>query len=373
VHDGEESSNLTRKHSALPQVAAEDDESTPNTAALIEGLIMDGNRGQYRVHTEQGVLLCGLRGRLRKQLVYAISPNLRHKVRRTNQAARDPVAVGDRVRVLPLDRGKGLIEEVLPREAGAFTRADPRMGNLTSVAGIDQMVVVFAVSEPVPHLGLLDRFLVLAEARELPAVICLNKVDLGLDETLAARLDLYRSLGYRVVAASAASGVGLDELRGLLGGHTSALLGPSGVGKSSLLNALQPGLGLLVGEISQSTGKGRHTTTGTQLFPLQGPQGGYLADTAGIRALALGSAAAGQLDWCFREFRPYLGSCFHDDCTHRGEPRCAVREAVFSDSLDRQRYDSYVHLYADGAATEGKVWKDLVSSRSVVGEGEFRL
>jgi ribosome biogenesis GTPase len=293
--------------------------------------------------------------------------------------ARDPVAVGDRVRVLPLGGGTGMIETILPRSGGAVRREDPGVashggtGHVTSVAGIDQLVVVLAARDPVPHLGLLDRLLVLAEAQQMAAAVCLNKVDLGVGPSLAGRLDLYRQLGYPVVLASATTGAGLDQLRNCLGGRTSALLGPSGVGKSSLLNALEPGLGLRVSEISRATGKGRHTTSGTRLVPLDGPAGGAIADTAGIRAMALTGAAPDRLDWCFREFRPYLGRCFHADCTHRSEPGCAVREAVDTGEIDQTRYDSYGRFHAEGAAARGRAWQDLTSSRLLVGEGEYRL
>ena len=348
------------------------DTSAPATA-LLDGTIVDANRDLYWIDTPEGVLLCTLRGRLRKQLFYPISANLRHKARRVGVKAHDPVSVGDRVRVLPAGGGKGVIEEILPRESGAFTREDAGIGHVTSVAGIDQMALVFAVREPTPHLGLLDRFLVLAEAQELACVIVLNKLDLGLDPALDRRLGVYRALGYAIVPTSVETGEGLDTLRSRLGGHTSALLGPSGVGKSSLLNALEPGLSLKVSAISRSTGKGRHTTSNTRLVALAGSGGGYLADTAGIRALALGNAAVGRLDWCFREFRPHLGGCFHSDCTHRHEPGCTVRAAVAAGALDQERYDSYCRLFDDGAEAGGRAWKDLVGSRSLSADGELRL
>lgn len=338
--------------------------------SLVEGTVLDGGRGQYRVQTADVTLICDLRGKLRKDLLYAISPSWRHKARRANVKARDPLAVGDRVRVLPTGGGRGMIEEIVPRAAGAFSR-EADVGLTTSVAGIDQIVAVFAVRDPEPHLGLLDRLLVMAEAQEISAIVCLNKADLGADAVLLERSDMYRSLGYTVVLTSAANGLGLDELRGRLAGRTSALLGPSGVGKSSLLNALEPGLALRVAEISDSTGKGRHTTTGTRVVPLAG--GGFVADTAGIKTLGLGRAAAGQLDWCFRELRPYLGRCQHNDCGHRHEPGCAIRAAVAAGEVDQTRYDSYCRLYDQGAAQAGRVWRDLTSSRSLVGEGEFRL
>jgi ribosome biogenesis GTPase len=365
----------------LPK-ARPNDRSAPD--ATLEGTVLEGNRGSYLVETPVGQLLCELRGNLRKQLLYAHSSHLpgaalRHKVRRANVRARDPVSVGGRVRVTPMGAGRGLIVELLPDQGGSFVREDAGAesgggkGTARSVAGVDQLVAVFAARDPEPHLRLLDRILVVAEAQGLAALVCLNKVDLGAAPELLARLDYYRALDYPVVLASAATGEGIGELRERLGGRTSALLGPSGVGKSSLLNAIEPELGLRVSAISDSTHKGRHTTTGARVVPLAGPGGGHVADTAGIRALALGGVAAGKLDWCFRELRPYLGDCFHDDCSHRHEPGCAVRAAVEAGQVDGARYDSYCRLHEQGAASAGRAWRDLVSSRSNVGEGEFRL
>ena len=361
-----------------------------DTLALLEGLVIEGARGVYRVDTAQGVLLSELRGKLRKKLVYAASSHLkgttlRHKARRANMAAKDPVVVGDRVRVQPMGGGRAMIEEILPREAGVLTREDSGVGshggkgNVTTVTGIDQVVIVFAARDPEPHLRLLDRMLVLAEAKEISAVICLNKVDLGVPPSVVERMEVYRALGYPVVFTSAGSRDGLQELRAVMGGHTSALIGPSGVGKSSLLNAVEPQLGQRVSSVSEVTHKGRHTTTGTRVVPLTPLPGetqseaGFVADTAGIKALALGGAAAGQLDWCFRELRPYLGNCFHADCGHVHEPGCAVRAAVEAGELDSERYESYRRLWEQGAANAGRAWRDLVSTKSLVREGEFRL
>ena len=345
---------------------------------LVEGTVVEGNRGRYLVETEGGRLLCELRGNLRKQLIYAHSSHLpgaalHHKVRRANVKARDPVVVGGRVRVTPMGAGRGLIVEVLTERGGGVARRDPDKGTARRVAGIDQIVAVFAARDPEPHLRLLDRILVVAEAQELAAVICLNKVDLGLPEELGQRLEYYCALGYPLVLTSVATGQGVDDLRAQLGGRTSALLGPSGVGKSSLLNAVEPDLGLRVSAVSDSTHKGRHTTTGARIVALAGPGGGRVADTAGIRALGLGGLAAGQLDWCFREFRPFLGGCFHDDCEHREEPECAVRAAVEAGQLDAARYESHCRLHEQGEARRGEAWRDLASSQSTVGDGEFRL
>jgi ribosome biogenesis GTPase len=337
---------------AVLEPADETPVAASSKPALLEGLIVDGSRGIYRVETAEGPLSCTIRGRLRKQLVYAESANTsaRKTVQRVKTQRHDPVAVGDKVRVLPTGGDGGVIEEVVERAKGSFTRGDPDkgQGKLTSIAGLDQLVATFAAQEPTPHLRVLDRLLVLAESQDLPVVICLTKVDLGIEDWLAERLRLYRSIGYPVLLASAVTGDGLDALREQLAGKTSALFGPSGVGKSSLLNAMQPGLGQKVSAISTLTHKGRHTTVGTRLFPLDHPAGGYIADTAGFRSLALDGRALEALDWCFREFRPYLEECGMNDCSHLHEPNCAVRAAVQRGEIDLDRYNSYRRLLEAG-------------------------
>jgi ribosome biogenesis GTPase len=207
-------------------------------AGPIEGLIVDGSRGLYFVATDSGRIACTIRGRLRKELEYATSSSTRKRVQAAKIKAHDPVAVGDRVRLLQTGEGTGVIEEVIAREGGAFTRSDPNpsAGSLTTVAGLDQIIVVFAVREPEPHLGLLDRFLVVAEAQQMEAVICLSKADLGPSAELMGRLLVYEKAGYPVIMTSI-SGQGVAELRARLAGRTSAFLGKSGVGKSSLLRA----------------------------------------------------------------------------------------------------------------------------------------
>lgn len=328
-------------------VAAEDT-ATAAPDGLVEGLIVEGSRGRYRVETPLGELACVIRGKLRKELVYAESDQTRKGVRRVKVNEHDPVAVGDRVRARPLGAGAGVIEAIVARAGATFTRSDPDPGRrmLTTIAGLDQMILVFAAREPAPHLRLLDRFLAVAEAQEVAAVIVLNKADQGAEPWLEGRLAVYRALGYPVLLTSATTGAGVAELREWLGGHVSALLGPSGVGKSSLLNALEPSLGLRIGAVSATTSKGRHTTTGARLIPLAGAAGGYLADTAGIRALGLASLAdePARLAWLFRELRPYQGACQHADCRHLGELGCAVRAALAAGSLDAERYDSYLRL-----------------------------
>ncbi len=340
-----------------PSNVATEDISTAAPDGLVEGLIVEGSCGRYRVETPLGELACVIRGKLRKELVYAESDQTRKGVRRVKVNEHDPVAVGDRVLARPLGADAGVIEAIVARAGATFTRSDPDPGRrtLTTITGLDQMILVFAAREPAPHLRLLDRFLAVAEAQEIAAVIVLNKADQGLEPWLEQRLVVYRALGYLVLLTSATTGAGVAELRTQLGGHVSALLGPSGVGKSSLLNALEPGLGLRIGAISATTSKGRHTTTGARLIPLAGVAGGYLADTAGIRALGLGDLAddPARLAWLFRELRPYQGACQHADCRHLGEPGCAVRAALAAGSLDAERYDSYRRLCNVGARPGG--------------------
>ena len=326
-----------------PQLSTIQAETAP---ILLEGLITDGSRGMYRVETASGAYTCTIRGRLRKELTYAESRNARKSVRDVKVKPHDPVAVGDRVRILPTGPSAGVIEQIVARAGGAFTRKDPdpKLGELTTIAGLDQMILVFATREPEPHLGLLDRFLAVAEFQRTAALICVTKVDLGIAPNLAERLAIYAALGYPILYTSTATGAGIEELHRALAGHTSALLGKSGVGKSSLLNAVEPGLGQRVSAVSESTGKGRHTTTGTRLVRLSSPDGGYIADTAGIRALGLTRETLRELDWCFRELRPYLGACHLSDCTHTHEADCAVRAAVAAGALDAVRYESYCRM-----------------------------
>jgi ribosome biogenesis GTPase len=212
------------------------------------------------------------------------------------------------------------------------------------LANPDQVVFVFACAQPAPHLRMLDRFLVIAEKQHLPALIVANKIDL-VDKTKAEDLfGIYPGIGYPVLYTCARTGEGLEELRKHLVGKETALAGPSGVGKSSLLNTIQPGLGLAVREISEAFQKGRHTTTVRQLFPIQG--GGYVADMPGLRSLALWDTDPEELDGYFPELTGLVQHCQFNDCTHKNEPGCAVRAAVEAGSVNPGRYESYLKLRA---------------------------
>ncbi len=354
--DAPEKEQNTMNISSAPNVAQTYRTDAP---ALVEGLITEGSRGRYRVEAASGALWCVVRGRRRKELIYAESASARRTARAVKVSQHDPVAIGDRVLARPTGSGEGVIERIVTRAGAALTRQDPDPGRrqLTSVRGIEQIVVVFAAREPAPHLRLADRFIALAEAQEATAILCINKADQGIDSWLRSRLAVYTGLGYAVVMTSAVTGVGVARLRELLAGRISALAGPSGVGKSSLLNALEPGLALRVSEISEATGKGRHTTTGARMVALSGPTGGWLADTAGIRALALDAGALSDLPALFREFRPLRGNCAFADCQHLSEPGCAVIAAARSGAIDAARYDSYRRL-ALGDAFSDAGWND---------------
>jgi ribosome biogenesis GTPase len=239
-----------------------------------------------------------------------------------------------------------VIEEVLPRET-KLSRLRPGPQQIpvehVIVANPDQAVFIFSIREPTPRLRMLDRLLVIAENNDLPAIICANKVDL-LDEPGEAHqlFGVYQEIGYEVIYTSIHTGRGIEALHDRLRGQLSVLCGPSGVGKSSLLNAIQPDLGLAVREISESTGKGRHTTVGVRLWPLD--EGGYVADTPGLREAGFFDIEPEELAWHFVEMRPYLSDCHFSSCTHTHEHGCAVKAAVEAGEIAEVRYESYCRL-----------------------------
>jgi ribosome biogenesis GTPase len=189
---------------------------------------------------------------------------------------------------------------------------------------------------------MLDRFLVIAEKAHIPAVICANKIDLVTVYRARRLFDGYKDIGYPVIYTSAQSGKGIRSLKRTLTGKVSALTGPSGVGKSSLLNVIQPGLGLTVKEVSEATTKGRHTTVAPELFALA--DGGYVADTPGIRAIQLFNVEPSEIDGYFPDILPFIKQCRFRDCRHESEPGCAVREAVEVGEIWFERYESYLRL-----------------------------
>jgi ribosome biogenesis GTPase len=300
------------------------------------GVVLSGTGGVWRVQVAQGEIVeASLRGRLKK-------------TGRDEEDGSLKLSVGDDVRVDPGDHGEWSICEILPRRSRLARRAPGgARGERIVVANVDQVVVMFAATSPEPHPRMLDRFLVIAEANELAARIVINKLELADRDATERLFAPYVRAGYPVSFVSVKARVGLQPIHDSFAGRVSVLTGPSGVGKSSLMNAVFPGANLRVGEISESVQKGRHTTVGAVMLPLPDPAGGFVVDTPGLREVGLSAVDADGLDRCFAEFRPLLDECRFRDCRHVSEPDCGVRRAVADGRIDRGRYESYLSLLED--------------------------
>src|SRR5688572_6486069 len=268
------------------------------------------------------------------------------------------LTVGDAVTLEPgATEDTWVIGTIHPRKS-QLARRMPGGGHGERIvaANVDQVMIVFAAAKPEPHVRMLDRFLVIAEGNALDARIVINKIDLVDEAGTRDRFRDYVKAGYPMHFTSMKQDIGLEELHDALAGRTSVLSGPSGVGKSSLLNGMYPGLNLRVGEISESVNKGRHTTVGGYMHPL--PDGGYVVDTPGLREVGMWGMPSEDLDSCFPEFRPYLEQCRFGDCTHLNEPDCSVRACVESGEVSAERYESYAKLRGELSDTEKK-WATL--------------
>lgn len=294
---------------------------------VLRGIVIRSQSGFFTVETELGEVVARLRGRLKQG-------------RRTG----DIIAVGDWVRLSQQEDGSAMIEEIEPRQRALVRMAPTARGLYEQViiANPDQAVFVFACADPAPRLRMLDRFLIIAEQQNIPPLIVANKADLAPRREAKDLFAHYPSLGYTLIFTSAHKKRGIRRLRRLLHGKVSVLAGPSGTGKTSLLNVIQPGLGLDVREVSQATGKGKHTTVVRQMFPIKG--GGYVGDTPGLKALALWDIEPEELDAYFPELRDLVAQCQFSSCTHMQEPGCAVLAALEAGKVHPERYESYVRL-----------------------------
>jgi len=300
-------------------------------SGAVQGTVLERDGAAYRVATAAGDVRAVLSGRTRRD-----APR---------------VVVGDRVELLP-DEAHGLyaIVGVGPRRTLLERRVPLGRGTRPIAANIDTVFVVTSSSRPEPVLQLIDRLLVVAEANEIAAALVVNKVDLDPGETLAER---GRRAGYPVFRTSAKSGEGLEALRTAMAGREAVITGAAGVGKSSLLNALHPGLALRTGELSAKAGRGRNTTVSARMLPFEG---GYLVDTPGFNEVGLWGIEPRELASCFPEFRPWIGECRFQDCRHVGEPGCRVAAGVEAGEADADRLESYRMLLAE-TESEPEAWE----------------
>lgn len=315
-----------------------DDESQKNDASTVrstneyaDGVVIRSTGSWYDVMVGDDLIPSKIRGRFRL----------------SEDDVTNPVSVGDRVRVLLNPDETGMITEIYERKNKLSRRAAGRRVGREHiiVTNIDRVWTIQSVRLPNPNPGFIDRVLAVTEAHEIDAGIVLNKIDLlereDIEEIEELR-NLYAGLGYPVLMTSAETGEGLDDLGSALTGRTSVLTGPSGVGKSSILNAIEPDLALRTAEVSSKTRKGRHTTTSVSLFPLS--TGGYIVDTPGIREFGLLDIEPWELSHFFVEFGPFIERCRFPTCTHDHEPDCGVKQALEDGEISEQRYRSYLNI-----------------------------
>ena len=281
----------------------------------MKGTIIKGIGGFYYIDTENGVYECRARGKFRKEKITPL--------------------VGDYVEISVIDDSKktGSLDEIMPRK---------NMMIRPKVANVDQVVIVFAAVSPDINVDLLDRFLVLAAKQNIEAIICINKIDLDTEEKYKPIVDVYRKSGYRTIAVSAFENINTDELRSIFEGKITAFAGPSGVGKSSIANILNPALNAETGDLSLKIERGKHTTRHAELMEIF--ENSYIVDSPGFTSLSIEDILPEELENYFPEFKEYLGQCYYTGCSHVKEPDCAIKEHV-GEEIPQERYDRYLFFY----------------------------
>lgn len=282
---------------------------------MLKGTIVKGIGGFYYVDTEGGIYECRARGKFRKEKITPL--------------------VGDYVEISVIDESKktGSLDEILPRK---------NMMIRPKVANVDQVIIVFAAVSPDINADLLDRFLVLAERQGINAVICINKIDLDKDEKYKKYIEIYERAGYRIIAVSALESINTEELKKIFEGKITAFAGPSGVGKSSIANILNPDINAQTGDVSRKIERGKHTTRHAELMQIF--ENSYIVDSPGFTSLSIEDILPEELENYFPEFKPYLGGCYFTGCSHIKEPDCCVKEHV-GNEIPQERYDRYLTFY----------------------------
>ena len=307
------------------------------------GRVLQEHLGRYSVSSGDTLINCSVSSKLRKVIEYSTADT--SSIRKRVTAVRgirstSPVAVGDFVKFDDAGDGTGMIYQVVNRRNKLSRRAaGKRPLEQTLIANVDLAVLVFSIRKPDLNLQMLDRFLAICELQDISVLICVNKTDLVEPSITAPLVGLYEKIGYRILQISAKNGDGVDSVRASVQKMVAVFLGPSGTGKTTLLNTLEPGLGRRVKSVSRSTGRGRHTTTHSELYPLG--RNSLLGDTPGLRDMSLWDVDVNQLHHLFPEMRPLIGSCRFRDCVHEEEPGCAVKAAVCSGQIDKSRHTSY--------------------------------